>query len=340
MTVVPRLLLAGWCAIAGPSAAREGTVTGIVVNASRGKTPSPETEVVLRVRLGDEFVPFQQTKADARGRFRFDHLPAGKDYRYLSGANRDGVHYPGPPFELTPQQPWVSIDLKVWDAVTDPNPLVIRRQEIVLRPGPGVLYVTESILVENPTSACYVGRASHEGWEPVTLRLAIPRDFAQTTFHKEFFGRRFAISKEGLVTGIPWPPGPRELSFTYVLPNTNKHYRWERPLDLPCRGLRVRVENAKAGEVACNLSAGPAETTGALIFDSAGETLPAGHTISVELGHLPVPFMVYARWLALATVAVLAAGASLLVIRRRRCSEHGRHAEPRPKRKTSLRRAA
>ena len=214
------------------------------MNASRGKTPVPDTEVVLRIRLGDDFVPFHQSKTDAQGKFRFEHVPIGKDYRYLPGASRDGVHYPGPPFEVTSKQPWVSVDLQVWDSVTEPNPLVIRRQEIVLRPEPGLLYVTEAMLVENPTSACYVGRAAEGESEPVTLRLGIPSDFAQTTFFKEFFGRRFAISKQGLVTGIAWPPGRRELSFTYVVPNEKKYYRWQRPLDLPCYGLRVRVQNA------------------------------------------------------------------------------------------------
>ncbi len=338
--VLARLLLAGWCAIAGPPAAREGTVTGTVVNASRGKTPAAETEVVLRVRLGGEFVPFHQTKSDARGWFRFDHVPVGKDYRYLPGANWDGVHYPGPPFEVTPQQPWVSVDLQVWDPVAEPNPLVIRRQEIAIRPEPGVLYVTESMLVENPTSACYVGRAAQEGGDPLTLRLAIPPDFERTTFHKEFFGRRFAISKQGLVTGIPWPPGQRELSFTYTLPYKNKRYRWERPLDLPCSGLRVRVENADPDEVACNLRPGPTEGNRLLTFDAGGETLPAGHTISVELGRLPVPFMAYARWAALAVLAILAAGASLLVLRRRRSQKRDRRAQAKPERKASLRRAA
>ena len=73
-------------------------VTGTVVNASRGKTPAPDTEVVLRVRLGEEFVPFHQTQEPMRGAgsasttFRSEGTIC-----ILPGANRDGVHYPGPP---------------------------------------------------------------------------------------------------------------------------------------------------------------------------------------------------------------------------------------------------
>ena len=118
---IAKLLVAGWCFLAAAPSAREGLVTGTVVNASRGKTPVPDTEVVLRIRLGDDFVPFHQSKTDAQGKFRFEHVPIGKDYRYLPGASRDGVHYPGPPFEVTSKQPWVSVDLQVWDSVSVPG---------------------------------------------------------------------------------------------------------------------------------------------------------------------------------------------------------------------------
>jgi hypothetical protein len=315
--VVAKLLVATWCAAAGPSAVNQGVVTGTVVNASRGNSPVADAEVVLRVRLGEQFVPFHETKTDASGRFRFNHLPVGKEYSFLPGANRDGVHYPGPRLEVLAQQPWVSVELVVYDSVAEPSPLVIRRQEIALRPEPGALRVTESILVENPTSQTYVGRARHEGWEPVTLGLAIPSDFERTTFNEEFFGRRFSIFDGRLVTGIAWPPGQRELKFAYVVPNKSAYYCWKRPIDLPCSELHVRIENAKPSEVTCGLHRGDDAANGILTFDSAGSSLPAGHLVTVQFGRLPVPFMARARWFALLALLVLVTGTSLIFVRRR-----------------------
>lgn len=293
-------------------------LTGSVVNVSRGKTPAANTDVVLRIRLDKDFVPFDETKTDSQGRFRFNHLPIGKEYVFLPGANRDGVHYPGPRFQLMPERPCGSVTLAVYDSVAEPNPLVIRRQEVTLRPEPEAVYVTESILVDNPTSSCYVGRALHEGWEPITLRLAIPSDFERTTFHDEFLGRRFAIFDGHLVTGIAWPPGQREVKFTYVVPNKNPCYRWNRSLDLPCFALHVRVENLKPHQVTCNLHRGADEENGTLAFNSAGETLPGGYAISVELGRFSAPFMTYARWLALGVLMVLIVVTSMIGIQRRR----------------------
>jgi len=107
-------------------------------------------------------------------------------------------------------------------------------------------------LVDNPTQSCSIGQAGKDGVPPVTLRLAIPPEFGRTTFQEEFYGRRFAISDGKLVTGIPWPPGRRELKYTYVAPTETPAYRWNRP-DLPCEALRVCVENAKPGDAVCRL---------------------------------------------------------------------------------------
>ena len=315
--VLARILLVSWLAVAGPAAAKEGFIAGTVVNASRGRTPEAGSEVVLRIRLSGQFVPFDQTKTDAQGRFRFGHVPLGRSYVYQPGANRDGVHYPGPALEITPERPSAFVELAVCDAVAEPCPLVIRRQEIAMRHEPGALYVTESILVDNPTATCYVGRAGEEGSQPITLQMAIPSEFTRVTFHEEFYGRRFGIADGKLVTGIPWPPGRRELAFTYVVPTKAASYRWQRPLDLPCDVVRVRVEDAGPGEVACNLDRGPDEKAGAVTFASEGSALPAGHTVCVELGRLSVPLIASARWLALAILGLLAAGAGGILLRKR-----------------------
>ena len=173
------LTLAACLISADLSPENRGVIAGTVVNASQDKTPVAGCEVVLRVKLEGQFVPFRNATTDDRGRFRFAALPVGKYYEYWPGANRDGVHYPGPQVSIAAEQPSVLVELPVCDSIAEPSPLVIRRQEIVLRPEPGVLRVTESLTIENPASASYVGKASKEGGEPITLQLGIPADFEQ-----------------------------------------------------------------------------------------------------------------------------------------------------------------
>lgn len=317
MAVVHLLLLAG-SAWAGQLPTVEGAISGQVVNRSFEKPVPCAATVVLCVRTAGQLVPCRETTADAQGRFCFDHLPVGDRYMYVAGANREGVHYPGPRVILSTTEPRTVVELGVHDAVAQPNPLVIRHYDILICPEPGAVRVTESLLIDNPTSTCYVGEAAAAGAEPVTLKLSIPADFERATFREEFYGRRFYVTDAKVATSIPWPPGQRELRFTYVLPNAQSHRVWERSLDLPCDKVCLRVHTARPDEVACELPAGPTEAKAEVAFQSQGRTLPSGHVLRVTLGRLPVPWMVYARWLAAGSLGILVAGAGCIAVRRRR----------------------
>ena len=235
---------------------------------------------------------------------------------YQAGATRHGIFYPGPRIRLTDLQPIARTELSVCDAVASPNPLVLKKMDVTIRPETGLLKVTESLLLENPSHTCYVGEAAHDGADPVTLELSIPPDFERTTFDQEFFGRRFAVVNNKVVTSVPWPPGQRELRYTYVLRNTQEVSQWKRPLDLPCSNVTVRVEGKSPDEVRCELLRRTTAGEKTVVFESAGQELPAGQVLQVELGRLPLPWMTYGKWAAVAVMLVLIAGAGWLHFRR------------------------
>jgi hypothetical protein len=284
-----------------------GSISGVVVNASRDLVPVAGAEVILRVKLEGEFVIAAEGVADEQGRFVFDDIPADADYFYMPGANLDGIHYPGPRISLSAQTPHARVKLVVHETVADPSPLVLRRHNITLYPETNALKVTETLLIENPSAQTYVGRPSREGGRAATLRLAIPSDFRRTTFQEEFYGRQFTLIDGQLVTDIPWTPGQRELAFTYVLPNAERHRVWQRPLDLPCDHLQIQVYTDTPDEVLCNLSRAASQTIGSVTFESTGQALAAGHLIHLQLGRLPISLSTYARWIALAVLGGLIA---------------------------------
>ena len=241
----------------------------------------------------------------------------GEGVVYQAGATRHGIFYPGPRIRLTDLQPVARTDLSVCDAVASPNPLVLKHMDVVIRPETGLLRVTESLLLENPTHTCYVGQAAHDGANPLTLELAIPPDFERTTFDLEFFGRRFAMVNNKLATSIPWPPGERKLCYTYVLRNSQEATRWTRPLDLPCANVTIRVEGKSPDEVRCKTLHRTTADENSVAFESAGQELPLGQVLQVELGRLPLPWMTYGKWAAVAIMLVLIAGAGWLHFRGR-----------------------
>jgi hypothetical protein len=304
-------------ALASGTPAGNGLIEGVVIRAIE-RTPVPRAEVILRVKIDGQWQPVAETTADAQGKFRFEHLPANGTYVYLPGANRDGIHYPGTNICLTSLRPHAEVKLAVHDAVAFPNPLVVRRHTITLSPEPGLLRVTESILIDNPTTASYVGQTTEKDAQPVTLQLAIPSDFEQVTFKEEFFGRRFAIISGRLTTGIPWPPGQRELTFSYVLRNQQGHYVWERPLDLPSSNINVSVQGDRSEKITCNLDRAARQKSGQIVFESISAALPAGHPLRVELGDLPFSAMAYASWGAVSMLIGLIVATSAPWIARRK----------------------
>ena len=311
------LLLAHCFALADASAGG-GTIEGTVTNTTSGTAVPCQAQVVLQLQVKGQFVPFYAVASDKQGRFHFTGLPTGEDYLYLVGADRQGVFYPGPRIRLTGMQPAARAELAVCDAVTRPNPLVLKKMEITIRPETGLLKVTESLLIDNPTHSTYVGAAAEGGGQAATLVLSIPPEFERTTFEKEFFGRRFAVVNNKVVTGIPWTPGERELKYTYVLRNTKEATAWQRPLDLPCADVTIRIEGRSPDEVRCDLLRRTQADAKTVVYTSARQEIPAGRVLRVELGRLPLPWMTYSKWAALGILlAVIAVTAGLHFGRRR-----------------------
>jgi hypothetical protein len=297
--------------------AAEGVIEGVVVNATRGHGVGRGTEVALRALFNGQFILLAQTVTSPTGKFRFTGLPLDADGPYLPGANQDGVHFPGPRVELTAAQPSVHITLAVFDAVSQPNPLVIEEHQIVVDVEPGCVRVRETMTVDNPSSTCYVGSPRHAGGGPVTLQLGVPGDFERITFDKEAFGRRFSLINGKLVTGIPWPPGKRELGFSYVIANERSNRTWQRQVDLPCSRMRLKVHADKPDQITCNLPPRPTSPDGEACVEYGNESLPAGYVVRLDLDGLPLSTIVLARWAALVVLPLLAVAVSVVSFRRR-----------------------
>ena len=56
----------------------------------------------------------------------------------------------------------------------------------------------------------------------------------------------------------------------------------------------------------------------AVVFESGGQGLAAGQVLLVEMGRLPLPWMTYGKWAAVAIMLGLIGGASWLHFRQRR----------------------
>ncbi len=289
-------------------------IEGLVVNQTQGGIPVAGAEVILRAGQDGALALVARTVSDSTGHFTFTDLPVEPGVSYLPGANHQGIHYPGSRIPATAG--FARAILSVSDTSTSPDPLIAERHELDVLAKTGVMEITETLVINNPTTATYVGTPGADG-PPTTLSLAIPSGFERITFTSEFHGRHFKVADNHLVTDLPWTPGKRELKFTYALPVESSHQLFERTLDLPTRSLTLRVHGAVSGQVVSNLPSVADGKDGTFVFHAANEMLPAGHRLTLELGKMPTPWIVHARWAALGVLAVLIVGTTILVKRRR-----------------------
>jgi hypothetical protein len=139
--------------------------------------------------------------------------------------------------------------------------------------------------------------------------LSLPEGFETVTFHDKFHGQSFAVFDGVLATDLPWPPGQRQIKFTYRIPIERRHSVLQRRLDLPCTDLVVHVDNDVAENVSCNVP--KHHEPGRTVFQYTGAALPVGYTIELQLAHLPVSIMSYAPWIATGLLIALLAGTAI-----------------------------
>jgi len=267
------VLLTGSALNASPPL-RDGTITGVVVRVA-DHAPVPRAEVVLRAKVDGQLLPSPKPPLTIKG--------DSHSHGFRPTARTSICRAPiAAAFIIRPE---CAVDFAAAAGGSDvgrprcyhvSNPLVVRQHTIALYPELGVLRVTESMLIDNPSAACYVGQAAGDDTEPVTLQLAIPADFAQVTFASEFFGRRFSLLNGKLVTSVPWPPGQRELTFSYVLASTKQHYVWQRALDCRAHRCEFVVHGDPSAHATCNLERAAQTTNGEITLNRANErSLPA-----------------------------------------------------------------
>lgn len=310
--IAPLLIAISSLANADAQPAHIGKIQGVVVNGTRGNEPIADIEVLLRAGPDGALEPVVKTRTDMYGKFVFEDLPLDPAIVYLPGADRDGVHYPGERARIDFGSRFPHVRLVTFDAARAPSPLIVRRHDIALDVQQDVIEISETLVVTNPSRTTYVGEQL-EDTPPVTLRLSVPPTFDRVTFGSEFYGRRFRIVDHQPVTDIPWPPGERELKFAYRIPIDATGGMFRRTLDTPCRNLTLRVRGPKTDEVLGNLERVD-KGTNEIVF--AAKELHAGHTIELQIGNLPFPWMQYTRWGSLLALAALTF-ATAIVLRRR-----------------------
>lgn len=224
------VLLVAAVPIVGPARAAEtGTIEGRVINGTTG-TPQPNVEVTL-TRGRDDRRDEETVTTGRNGRYRFEELPTGEDTFYVLDARYRGGLFAGRPLTIpsdTRQRPVIETTLRVFEPTTDPNAILIRRDDLFVVHDDDRLSVIEAIKVVNPTKSAYIGRGSalsgaDDGVIP-SLGFALPDDTVPETFRwlDADLDVPEAVEIQGVGFGITSaiPPGEVDFTFSYQLEGT------------------------------------------------------------------------------------------------------------------------
>ena len=262
-----------------------GEIVGTVRNGSDPSADVADIEVVLRATIDGQFAVVESTRTDAQGEYRFADLPITDDVIYLPGANLGDVHFPGPRVRLTVANRVGQGNITLYRNSAGPSPLVIENHHVIVRRLVNSIEVREILEINNPSALCYVGEPPHPGGPPVTLRLDVPAKFQRITFDEEAWGKQFRVVNDHLVTSLPWPPGSRQLAFTYWVDAEKVTNLWQQTMILPCRVYVLEFVGELAENSRCDLPVREFKAADHVIYRS-DQPLSTQQVVSLEFAQV------------------------------------------------------
>jgi hypothetical protein len=323
------LCVVGLASLCAPQATAtpSGTIEGRVLNGAADRAER-DVKVILRGARPDGTARVvRRDVTDKTGRFDFKNLPTGKRV-YSIDARYDGGLFAGGAVQLpadTGRRPVVRTTLRVWDTISDPNVIFIRRNNVFLSAGKQGLDVIESVTVVNTSQRAYIGRAASRGSRRprATVGLALPsgaNGSSVQVLDSSIDIPALTRTDFGVALTVALPPGQTLVTYAYRLAGSAGVYDFAKTALYPV--LNTSVHAAEPISVQSNRLVSNGEVTvGGTRYKrwSTTDTLDAGDQLQVRA----VAEAGSSVGLIIGIVVAALLGAGLLVwtfLRRRRTS--------------------
>lgn len=215
-----------WCLFGNlpATAAARGTIEGRVTNQSTGR-PQPGVQITLLTlsSSGGEGEPaIVSARTNADGSFTFDNLNTGEDSVYALDARHDGGLFASPPIQIpddTERPPVIETNIRVWDTVSDPSVISLRRNDFFVVPDEeGGVGVIEALVIQNDSDLAYIGRG---GKDAPSLGIALPataRGEGVSIVDSTLEVPELVATDFGAGTTVAIPPGETRLTLAWRVP--------------------------------------------------------------------------------------------------------------------------
>jgi hypothetical protein len=233
--------------------AQRATITGQVFYGP-ARRPLARTWVTLhRVHMAGPSGPIDSTRTGARGDYSFTLTVPDTTAVYVASSWYDGIAYFSDPVPMGHRSAATLQPIVVYDTTTHGPPIQVQHRLLtVARPKKdGTRAVLELVALENSGTATQVAADStHPNWTGVIPHEALQFEVGQGDVSAE------AVALRGdtvLVFGPIPPGGPKQLTYSYVLPATVRELAV--PIDQPTGELLLLLEDTTAGVTAPHVEA-------------------------------------------------------------------------------------
>jgi hypothetical protein len=203
-------------------AEERGSIQGVVQHEGKGIA---EHRIML-IRFGsNQEVQRTSGQTDTQGRFIFEDLETGKDFKYTVGIRYNGRLYQSAPITLESGQHRTGVVVEVRQkaaqaAGTSTSPstprIVNHLMFITLRDDH--LEVREVVNLRYTGSKPYTGAAVHTGHTTLSLYLPLPQGYYNLRDVQGLEAEYVHNNASGLYYTAPLKPGERRVVYTYALP--------------------------------------------------------------------------------------------------------------------------
>ncbi len=315
VSLVAAFLLA--LALVVPAHAAEtgnGKIEGVAVNRTAGGTNVSNADVMLRSFQNTQLAGKKTVQTDSGGHFVFTDLPTRLNYSYQVTVTFQGVVYTSELLFFEEGKDTRLVQVPVYDATTDMAMIKVATAHTIIYIKRGTFTVKEYAAYVNSSDRTLVGAADNGG---ETLRFTLPAGASDIAGTLGFTKSYVTGTVEGFSDSAPFPPGMKEMSYTYTLKPGVAEYNFVRTIDYPTDSYDLLVQKDGVSISSPRLvSLGILDVQGAPFIHLAGQKFATGEQIPATLSGISSGFPGAAMlWIIAGLALVAAALAYILALR-------------------------
>src|SRR5579872_577040 len=276
------------------AASGNGTITGTVLNGSKGNVPVAGQTVTL-----DMYVSHAQTQSaattttDAHGHFSFGGLDGSGSTIYQLDVKYANGNFTSATIDFA-SGPSVDQTITVYDTTSDPSALSVTNTTMLFsspNTQTGLIPVGVFITFKNSGGLAFVASAAPAsgGMPEALLRFALPQGAQNLTLGAGFTNVQAMQVDKGFAALATIPPGTSQFAYTYSLPYTGTDYNFQFQAVYPTAAVTLLVPTNILVDDGDYAAKPPVQALGQQYQLLEADSVQPGEVLKMRLWDLPIP---------------------------------------------------